>query len=160
MRTWISGIALALAAVGCDSKPDQTTAKGFLERFQQAEKAKDAPALWGLLAKQSREERVSAARRELDDAKKSAEAAEKLKKQYGLAEDPAKMEAEAFARAKLAKQVEGGPTDLLAAKFVEERTQGEQVILVVEIPGKGRREISLVREEETLRVKWDEKGGI
>ncbi len=160
MRTWIPALAVVALAVGCDSKVNQaSTGKEFLEKFQKAEKDKDSEKIWNMLAKESREDRVSSAKKDLEKAKASPEEAEKLKKDLGMKEDPMAAGAEKIAQAKLTKQLEK-PTELLTAKFVEEKTQGNEVILVVEVDGKGKREIPLVREGESLHVRWDEKSGL
>lgn len=155
MRMMLAAAVLAVCGAGCDPKTDKvSTGKEFLERFQKAEQAKDAQALWSLMAKASRDERVAAAKKEFEQVKGNVEAAEKLKKEYGVTdEDPEKL-----AQAKLKKELEK-PTDLRDAKFVEERADGQKVILVVEVGGK-KREIPLVREDETLRICWDAKTGI
>jgi len=153
MRTWIAGIVLPFVAVGCSPK-EAKSGREFLEKFQEAERARDGSAVWNLIAKESREALMAETRKEVDGAKGKPEAAEKLKERYGLKEDPTQMDLEKLTQARLGKELEAHPTGLIQAKFVEEKEQGEQVVLVVEIEGKGKKEIGLLREEGTLRMKW------
>ena len=143
MRSMMAAAALAVLAVGCDTK-SQATGREFMEKFQKAEKAKDSEAIWGMLTKDSRDSLIASAKAEkgTPDKSKSGDSDEKL------------------GRDKLAKQLEGRSTPLLNGTYVEERSQGDQIILVVEVEGKNRKEIPLVREGGSLRIRWDDKSGL
>lgn len=158
MHVLIPAVALAVFAVGCDLPQEKvTTAKDFLAKFQEAEKGKDGKVLWNLLSKDFRNQHITTARTELEQAKASPEAADRIKKEYGLKDDPAKMGEDKLAQAMVLKQLEKHPSDLLEAKFVEERPQGEQVVMVVDIPNKGKQDIILVKEEGSLKINLETK---
>ena len=139
MRQTLAALALALVAAGCEAQPKAMTGREFFDQFQKAEKATDADAVWNLLPEERRKNLISGAKAE---TKSTDVGDEKLGKD------------------RLKRQLEGKPSALLNATFVEEKSQAEQVILVVEIPGAGKKEIALVREGGSLRVRWDDKTGI
>jgi len=146
--------AMTLATVGCSPKGEARTGKEFLEKFQQAEKDKDVDSYWKLMSTKSREAIQTSIKNEIEKAKKDEKAIAALKKKYAVDEDPTNMKVEDLAKAMLKQQFESKKSDFLEAKFVEEKDGDTGVTLLIEVPGKGNREVVLVKEKELLKIDW------
>ena len=146
--------AVTLAAVGCNSKGEARTGKEFLEKFQQAEKNKDVDAYWKLMSTKTQKSIQADIQKEVDAAKKDEKTLAALKKKYAVEDDPTKMKTDDLAKAMLKKQLESKKSDFLDAKFVEEKAGDAGVTLIIEVPGKGNREVVLVKEKELLKIDW------
>ena len=150
MRRWIL-VLPAVAAIGsCRAKHEASTGKEFFEKMRKAEKDQDAETLWKMMSKNTQEALVQRAKSELEGAKGSAEAKENLKKLAGV--DPTAMDPLALAKAILKKrlELEAGRSEKI--KLLEEKTEGDKIILVTQEEGQEREETVLIKEDGFLRA--------
>jgi len=152
MRRWIL-VLPAVAAIGsCRAKHEASTGKEFFEKMRKAEKDQDAETLWKMMSKNTQEALVQRAKSELDDAKGSTEAKDNLKKLAGVEADPMAMDPLALAKAILKKrlELEAGRSEKI--KLLEEKTEGDKIILVTQEEGQEREETVLIKEDGFLRA--------
>ena len=144
--TWALA-ALALAA-GCKKGP--TTGKEFVAKMNEAEKKKDVDAMWNLISKKSRASLVDNVKKQLESSKSNEKVKKRLQEELGVT-DPAAADPETVAKKFLGRQFERDKNPG-AAEYVEEKIEGDQVILVTREPGKERDEVVLIREDGVLRI--------
>jgi len=158
MRPGLIVAACALSVVGCRAKHEATTGKEFFEKAHKAKKEKDVETVWKMMSKRSQEILVEAAKSQLERAKESPEARESLKKSSGIEGDPTTLEPVALAKALMKRHTEKDASRIDKVRFVEERTEGDKIILVTQEEGEDKEELVLVKEDGFLRADMEATG--
>ena len=156
MRRWTTPLAILACVAGCHAKHEATTGKEFFEKMQKAAKDKDAETIWKMMSKKTQEAMVKSMKDQVEYAKKTAEMktelVKMLKESTGIEGDPLAMDPEALAKAQLKKGLEKDSAKADKSKFIEEKKEGDLVILVIEEEGKDKHEIALIKEDGFLKM--------
>lgn len=154
MRSWMI-VLIGLSVTGCRAKHEATSGKEFFEKMRKAEKDKDAETLWKMMSKNTQDILVQTAKSELEGAKASAEAKENLKKLTGVEGDPTTMDPLALAKAILKKRLELEQGRAEKIKLLEEKAEGDKIILVTQEEGQEKMETVLVKEDGFLKADFE-----
>ncbi len=149
MKRWTVAAALAMALSACSGMKGPNTGQEFFTKMNDAAKKKDVDTLWRLLAKKSRDNLVNEMKDEAAAAKKNRPIKNPLSKKSKASKTPS---AEDLGKELLGAYLEAGLL-VRGETFVEEKAEGNQVIVVTKNADKTTYEIVLVREESGLR--WD-----
>jgi hypothetical protein len=154
MMRYATMALIPLLVIGCSSKHEASTGKEFFEKSLKATKEKDGATLWKMMSKKTQEFMTKMMQDQIDNAKKSDENKKRMKDLYGIEGDPTTMKLEDLCIAMIQKQTEKDTKDLDKTKFIEEKKEGESVIVVIETDGK-RAEMVLIKEEGSLKMDMD-----
>lgn len=158
MRQWILVVAFGFSVAGCRAKHEATSGKEWFEKAITASKGKDVETTWKMMSKKSQDRFVEQAKSQQERAKTSAEAKESLRKSTGVEGDPTTLDPAALAKAILKKRMETDAAQYDKVKFVEEKTEGDKVILITQEEGKEKEEIVLVKEDGFLKADFEATG--
>jgi hypothetical protein len=151
-------LALPILVAACKKPHEATSGKEFLEKFKKASQNKDAETLWKMMSKRTQEAGLVRARASIETAKKDPDIAKYLRDTMGIA-DPANVDPTVFAIASLKKWLEAeGAAEAAKVRFIEEKKEGDLVIVVSEQEGKGRDELVLVTEDGYLKLDSEASG--
>jgi hypothetical protein len=151
-------LALPILVAACKKPHEATSGKEFFEKFIKASQNKDAETVWKMMSKATQEAGLARARASIEAAKKNPEVAKSITDSLGIA-DPANVDPTTFSIASLRKWLEReGAAQTAKVRFVEEKKEGDLVIVVSEEEGKGRDELVLVREDGYLKLDSEASG--
>ncbi len=153
MRRGSLGVGILAVTLGCGGKYEAKSGKDFFSKIQKAQKEQDVDTLRKMMSKKSQDTLLEAMKTQVEAVKTDAKQQEKFQKELGLTEDPSTMKLEDVVKALLKQELKENAKDADKEQFVEEKAEGETVILVTQEAGKEKKEIVLVRENGYL--KWD-----
>jgi len=145
-------IFLLLAATGCKGKHEANSAQEFFDKYVKAAQARNVETLWLMYSTTSHTNWISMARAELERAKAVPSGVKVLQETYELPADPAAITPEILAKARWKKDRKKMLENAGVARLLDERPEGDRIIVTVEWPPAGRLEWVLVREKKYLRL--------
>lgn len=151
MRRAIAGVGVLALVVGCSGKHEAKSGKDFFEKMKKAEKDQDVDTMWKMMSKKTQEFFLKGVEGELKSAKTDEKTKERLKKRTGVEADPTTLSAEELVKGMLKESLKERAAKPEEEQFVEEKSEGDNVILVTQVSGKEKREVVLVRESGYLK---------
>lgn len=149
MRHAMAAAGLLALVLGCSGKHEAKSGKDFFEKRKKAEKDQDVETMWKMMSKKTQEFFVKGMEEQIKGAKSDPKSLERLKKQAGVDGDPTAMSATDLVKALLKAGLKEKKAE--DEKFVEEKPEGDTVVLVTQVEGGEKRETILVREDGYLK---------
>ncbi len=153
-------LLLPLLAAACNAGSNATTGTEFLEKFKEAVKEKEAKTLWKMLSKKTQDLLKNELKQEIQKGYHNAATKTKLLNEFEKVDwhgdeekDLREIDAEELYLDRLQRQLNSGTAyrEFKSYRFVEEKPEGNGVLLTVRDTGDRKIGIVLILEDDYLK---------